>query len=179
MVYSRFVNNNLYIPLGLLCFGEVNDVGEKRLQKLKREVDTSIGFVAAEYKYAKDLQVQLQRLDKEPLEKADAGARKELPEKLREREEELKKKLQLTERQILRIADRYRGELQRDLRDIITEEELLKKLTERNTDKIRSELGLLFTQTKRHVDDLILWVSTMEEILLEIRGFDRELEAAA
>ena len=147
MVYSRFVNNNLYIPLGLLCFGEVNDVGEKRLQKLKREVDTSIGFVAAEYKYAKDLQVQLQRLDKEPLEKADADARKgfrilrwitraerraytseerighiltslgkELPEKLREREEELKKKLQLTERQILRIADRYRGELQREIR---------------------------------------------------------------
>ena len=182
----------------------------KKLQDLKTDIDTSIQFVAAQYKYAKDLQVQLQRIDNEPGEKALADARKgfrilrwitraerkaykseeeigkrldslgrELPEKLRGKEEKLKTNLQLIERNILRIADRYRGELQTELRDIITEEELLLTLKKGNTAKLRSELGLLFTQTNRHVDELILWVSAMEEILREIRGFEQELEAAA
>src|SRR3989338_1900182 len=48
----------------------------KKLQDLKTDIDTSIQFVAAQYKYAKDLQVQLQRIDNEPSEKAVADARK-------------------------------------------------------------------------------------------------------
>ncbi len=48
----------------------------KKLQSLKTDIDTSIQFVAAEYKYAKDLQVQLEHIQNEEADKGLQDARK-------------------------------------------------------------------------------------------------------
>ncbi len=48
----------------------------KKLQDLKINIDTSIQFVAAEYKYAKDLQVQLEHIQNEETDKGVQDARK-------------------------------------------------------------------------------------------------------
>ncbi len=179
----------------------------KKLRELEKKFDISIKFVAAEYTYAKDLQVQLQRIDNEPLEKAMADARKgfrilrwitrgerkaysseerigqilkeieaQLLKVLQEKAKELETQLLLVQRQILRIADRFSGELQTELKNILTEEQLLVKLKRENTEKVRSELGALCTETNQTVLKLIEWVAAMEEILRQIKGFESKLE---
>ncbi len=179
----------------------------QQLDGLRKEVEVSIKNVTAEYKYAKDLQLQLQRIDNEPSEKAMADARKgfrilrwiqraerksfqseekigkllkelekQLPGVLQEKGRGLETQLLIIQKQILRIADRFSGELQKELKEIITEEQLIVKLQGKNTEKVRSQLGALCTETNQTVLRLIQWVSAMEEILREIKGFEQQLE---
>ena len=88
---------------------------------------------------------------------------KHLSARLKGKEEELLAQLEIAEKKILVQASFYQGELRKDLNNIQTEEQLLEKVREDET--LKKELVSFWAKIKADVNELIKWLSSIEEIL--------------
>jgi hypothetical protein len=100
-----------------------------------------------------------------------------LPDKLKEQEEKLLQELVIADGKLVKAASMYTGDLRKELIDIQTDEQLLKRLEEKGDgEKVKQDLQRLFKDAERIVTDLIKWIRGTEVILKNIEGFERVLE---
>ena len=88
---------------------------------------------------------------------------KHLSSRLKGKEEEILAKLEVAEKKILVQASFYQGQLRKDLNSIQTEEQLLEKLGE--DENLKKEIVAFWRKIKADVNELIIWLSSIEEIL--------------
>ncbi|MBI2662689.1 hypothetical protein HYX11_04485 [Candidatus Woesearchaeota archaeon] len=171
---------------------------------LKQSTEEAIKNVAAEYLSAKDLQLKLQKIDREESDQAISDARKGLHiirylirsekssyefeknilKELQSLKEAIPPFLQREEERLLQqlsIAEGKLvrvasnfGDLQKEINQIAANEQLLKRI--KNSVQLRSQLGILCKQAKAGVDQLLTWIAATEEILRQTKEFSKKLE---
>lgn len=176
----------------------------KTVKALKTNVDTALRNVAAEYFYAKDLQLKLQKIESEESDKAIQDARKGLHilryltraektsykyeenvlRELKELKPLIPNPLQLEAEKLLSGLLIFEqklvkiassfGDLQQEINKIAVDEALLKKITDSN--QLRSQLGLLCRQAKAAIDSLLTWIAGTEELFRETQAFANKLD---
>lgn len=100
-----------------------------------------------------------------------------LPENLKKQEEELLRDLVVADGKLVKAASMFTGDLRKELIEIQTDEQLLKRLEKKGDgEKVKQDLQRLFKDAERIVTDLIKWIGATEAILKSIEGFEQVLE---
>ena len=100
-----------------------------------------------------------------------------LPEKLKKQEEALLRDLVVADGKLVKAASMYTGDLRKELLDIETDEQLLKRIEKKGDgQRVKQDLQRLFKDAERIVADLIKWIGATEAILKNIEGFEQVLE---
>ncbi len=101
-----------------------------------------------------------------------------LPTNLKTQEETLHQQLEVAEKELIRLASTFLGKLKGELETIKTDEALLIRY-QKNPEQakhIHAHLRVFLNETKKDVDNLLRWVSSTEQILRKIKGFEETLE---
>jgi len=177
---------------------------KKRAIILKQSTEDAIKNVAAEYLSAKDLQLKLQKIDREEPDQAICDAlkglhiiryltrsekssyefEKNILKELQSLKPVMPASLQEEEQRLLQqlsiVQNRLAkvasnfGDLQKEINQIAVKEQLLNKI--KDSAQLRSQLGILCKQAKAGLDQLLTWIATTEEILRQTNEFSKRLE---
>ncbi|MFH1682555.1 MAG: hypothetical protein ABIA37_02045 [Candidatus Woesearchaeota archaeon] len=180
----------------------------KELKELKKDIERTIGRVAAEYSYAKDLQNKLEEIEKKEPDTALKEIRKafrilrwtgraerridqseqRIIKELEELGKELPENLKVKEAKLLEQLKIAEAKLIKAASVFTGElrEDLLKIKTDmqllkkiEDNQKIQLDLQRLYQRAKTGVEELVRWISTTETILKQISEFEESLERLA
>ena len=100
-----------------------------------------------------------------------------LPPGLLSQDQQLAQKLQIQERELLKLASQFVGKIRTPLREIMLDEQLLERHMREPAlqQTIQHALIPLVGNTSVEVTNLLRWITSTEAVLKQIDGFDRVL----
>ena len=100
---------------------------------------------------------------------------KKLPDDQQPTAKELYRQFKVTRAKIVAAGARYTGDLRSELRKIETYEKLMARSDDQG-ETIKAHLHKLFEEAEEDVRELIKWISSNQEVIRKIIGFEEELE---
>ncbi|MBS3166504.1 hypothetical protein J4444_05255 [Candidatus Woesearchaeota archaeon] len=100
-----------------------------------------------------------------------------LPPGLLSQDQQLAQKLQIQERELLKLASQFVGKIRTPLREIMLDEQLLERHMKEPAlqQQIQHALIPLVGNTRVEVVNLLRWIASTQAVLKQIEGFDRVL----